>query len=253
MLRIVIIDKTQEAISRLEKQVHAVFSDIRVIANTTNCGEGLRQIEDFHPDLVFLNITMMPEAYFVVLLRLQCPPYKLIYTAPDERFALRALKHNVYDYLLTPVTIADLQTLKQRLESDWRRERSLLFSGGQLTLRRLAIHTGPNEVLYEHSENILHLQADSNYTRIKLTDQRVFVVSKTLKYFEGLLCPAHVMFMRVHQSHIVNLHHIARFIRDEPGIIIMKDACAIPISQARRSAFMQWLNTGREVVEKRRK
>lgn len=248
MLRILIIDNTPEAIFRLEQQALAVLRDARVIAHTTRCEEGLRQIEDYRPDLVFLNITMMPEAYFMVLHNLQCPPYKLVYTAPDKSYALKALKNRAYDYLVMPLIAEDMEALGQRLQAEKIRGQCSLTSGGPASLRRLAIHTSANEVLFEHSDNIIHLQAESNYTRIRLADKRVFLVSKTLKYFEGLLCPSDTLFMRVHQSHIVNLHHIARYIRDEPGTIIMDDACMIPVSQARRNVFMNWLNAGRKVV-----
>lgn len=99
MLRVIIIDINSGEIQRLAVAVAAAMPESRLIASTTNCKEGLRFIEDYRPDLVFLNITMMEDAYFVVLKHLSWSGYFLVYIAPDERHALKALRNNAFDYI----------------------------------------------------------------------------------------------------------------------------------------------------------
>lgn len=241
MLRVIIIDITHDEIQHLAACVAAAMPDTRLIAHTTDCKEGLRQIEDYRPDLVFLNITMMQEDYFVVLKHICWSGYFLVYTAPDSGYALKALRNNAFDYIINA---------EQELPAVWSRickKQDATFNAdgpfSQEEIKRLAIPASAEEVLYERSENVLRLEAESNYTQIRLADKRTFLVSKTLKYYEGILCSRGFSFMRVHQSYIINLHYVSRFIREEQGLIIMKDNATVPLSKTKRNDFMRWLGT----------
>jgi two-component system, LytTR family, response regulator len=55
-------------------------------------------------------------------------------------------------------------------------------------------------------EDIICLQANSNYTRLFLTGQRNIFSAKTLKEYESLL--PQTDFYRVHSSYLINTSHI---------------------------------------------
>lgn len=241
MLRIIIIDIIPEEIQHLARCLDIAMPGARVIAQTTDYKEGLRQIEDYRPDLVFLNISGMREEYFAILQLVSGFNYFLVYTAPDERYALKALRNQAFDYFVKPVTPEAIHALALRIAA---KQEELLRQQVRLTreqLRRIAIQASAEEIIYEPSENILRLEAESNYTQIRLADKRSFLVSKTLKHFETLLCVRGFSFMRVHHSFIINLHHVSRFVKEEQGIIIMKDDAAVPLSKTKRNDFMTWL------------
>jgi two-component system LytT family response regulator len=86
----------------------------------------------------------------------------------------------------------------------------------------------------------MRLEADSNYTRIYLLDSQVSVTAKTLKEYEKLLCNEKERFMRVHQSHIINLEHASRYLKEE-NLIIMKDESRVPLAKSKRLEFLKWL------------
>ena len=58
---------------------------------------------------------------------------------------------------------------------------------------------------------IIHLEAYKNYTSVFLKNQGTFVVSKTIKEFESILDPN--IYIRVHQSHIVNWQEVSTYQR----------------------------------------
>ena len=238
MFRISIIDITGSEIAELEQALRTVLANVRVIARSMDCRTGISQIEDYHPDLVFLNITMMGEADFELLKQTEFQNFLLVYTAPDSRHSLKALKNKAFDYLLKPVFPADIAAVFGRIRK--KQQPDELTRQPELQ-RKLPIHANKEFVIYEPTSNILRLEADSNYTQIMLEDKRKFLVSKTLKHYEMLLCTNGFSFMRVHHSYIINLNYVVRFLKEEQGVIVMKDNFMVPLSKAKRNDFMRWL------------
>ncbi len=58
-----------------------------------------------------------------------------------------------------------------------------------------------------HTNDIICLQASSNYTKLFLKGNRKFIMAaKTLKYFQALLPAGN--FVRVHSSYLININHV---------------------------------------------
>lgn len=243
MLRVIIIDINPGEIQHLAASVSAALPDTRIIASTTNCKEGLRYIEDYRPDMVFLNITMMEEAFFVVLKHISWSGYFLVYTAPDARYAMKALRNNAFDYIVKPESESSLMELGARIDKSNQQLLRKVHYAAPGQLRKIPIHANKENVLYESTSNIVRLTADSNYTQIMLTDKRMFLVSKTLKFYETLLCAREQEFMRVHHSYIINLNYVSRYLKEEQGVIVMKDDFMVPLSKNKRHDFLAWLRT----------
>ncbi|NRA13623.1 MAG: LytTR family transcriptional regulator [Crocinitomicaceae bacterium] len=67
-------------------------------------------------------------------------------------------------------------------------------------------------VKYSNYDDVIWCQAKANYSTLYYTDKTKLVVSKSLKNMELILPEKH--FIRIHQSHIVNIGHVNRFIRN---------------------------------------
>lgn len=80
-------------------------------------------------------------------------------------------------------------------------------------------------------DEILRLEACSNYTNIYLTNNRRYLTSKVLKTFTPYL--ESKGFIRAHRTHLINPLHIAFINRD--GLIYMKDDTTIKISRRKKS------------------
>jgi len=62
------------------------------------------------------------------------------------------------------------------------------------------------------------------------------VICRTLKEIEELLGENH--FIRVHQSHLVNMNYIKQFIKGDGGYLLLNDNTEIPIARSKREFFM---------------
>ena len=88
-------------------------------------------------------------------------------------------------------------------------------------------------------DQIIRCEADRNYTSFFLLDNKKILVSKTLKEYEILLS-AH-NFLRVQQSHLINIKYIDCYDKKNGGAVVMKDGSEVPLSPAKRDVFFKRL------------
>jgi len=105
--------------------------------------------------------------------------------------------------------------------------------------RRLVLKTQESVHIVE-LDHIIRCEADRNYTSFYLTEGKKILVSKTLKDYETLLS-AH-NFLRVQQSHLINLDFVARYDKGNGGSVVMKDGSEVPLSPAKRDLFFKILD-----------
>ncbi len=84
-------------------------------------------------------------------------------------------------------------------------------------------------------KDIIRCEADRNYTSFYLHNKTKILVSKTLKEYDLMLSPFN--FLRVQQSHLINLDYVDRYDKGQGGAVIMKDGSQVPLSQSKREIF----------------
>ena len=77
----------------------------------------------------------------------------------------------------------------------------------------------------------------SNYTYFILKEGKKVLVNRTLGHYEGLL--SEQGFLRIHQSHIVNLKHVEGFLKIDGGKVQMIDQTQLPLSRNRKPSFLK--------------
>ena len=100
---------------------------------------------------------------------------------------------------------------------------------------RLAIPTADG-MEYLNPKDIIRIEADRSYSWFYLTGGRKILVSKHLKEFQELLSDRY--FFRSHNSHLINLKYVKKYIRKEGGYIEMTDGAMIPVSRNRKDLFL---------------
>ena len=90
-----------------------------------------------------------------------------------------------------------------------------------------------------HADEIIRLEASSNYTYIHFTNRKPLLIAKVLGEYETMLDP--LGFVRTHRSHLINKKHI-RFI-DVSGQVIMQDTSRAEISRRKRKEVMKELRS----------
>jgi len=106
-------------------------------------------------------------------------------------------------------------------------------------LKRIVLHTSENLHLVAIPD-IVRAEADSNYTRFILSDGSRIMVSRTIKEFDTLLSGSGMI--RVHQSHLVNITWVDRFVKRDGGYLLLKDKSKIPVSQNLKKQVIQAIN-----------
>ena len=86
-------------------------------------------------------------------------------------------------------------------------------------------------MIFVSTSDILYCAAESNYTAISLVGGKKVLVSKVLKDIDEALNGPD--FYRIHNSYLVNINHIKKFVRGEGGYVIMDDGTSIGISRSR--------------------
>ena len=102
--------------------------------------------------------------------------------------------------------------------------------------QRIALTTGDG-MIFVPTQDIIYCQAESNYTSVVLTGGRKILVSKVLKDIDEALSGPD--FFRVHNSWLINLNQIAKFVRGDGGYVVMQDGATVSISRSRRQEFME--------------
>ena len=88
--------------------------------------------------------------------------------------------------------------------------------------------------------DIIQCESLGSYTKFYLMNGQKIVVSKLLKDYEEILDNFH--FFRVHQSNIINLEHIKRYVKGDGGQIWMVDNAEIEVSRRRKEDFSALLS-----------
>jgi two-component system LytT family response regulator len=91
-------------------------------------------------------------------------------------------------------------------------------------------------LFFFNAEEIVRLEAQSNYTNIYFTNKKKMLTSKVLKEFAAVLEP--MGFVRTHRTHLVNRQHIA-FVGNSN--IVMKDESVAEISRRMKGGVMKAL------------
>lgn len=86
-------------------------------------------------------------------------------------------------------------------------------------------------------EEIVRLQASSNYTYMHFINRKPLLVSRVLADYEELLSA--FGFVRTHRSHLVNKSHVMYI--DRSGCIIMQDDSRAEISRRKKKQVLKEL------------
>jgi DNA-binding NarL/FixJ family response regulator len=116
-IRTIIIDDERYACERLRKLL-VPYSQIRITDYFTDSKSGLKNIFENKPDLVFLDVELENGVSAFDLIEqfdhLAKKPHIILVTA-HPHYSIRAIKHEVFDYLLKPVDIDELENTIDRL------------------------------------------------------------------------------------------------------------------------------------------
>ncbi len=247
MLTCLIIDDEQPCVETLEIMLKKKFhSQVNVLSTTTQPKEAAELIHTHQPDLIFLDVEM-PHITGIELLRsLENINFQVIFTTAHQQYALEAIKLNAIDYLLKPISLDELSvainkciTRKQQHGSDLVNAFLQQIKPGNLSVKRISIPSNDTTQFVPINE-IIRIESQSNYSVIYFTSRPKLLVAKTLKEFEDQLLPFD--FLRVHNSHLINMEHVIGYKNVDGGYVIMNGNEVIEISRRKKQEVLQRLH-----------
>jgi len=223
--------------------------EFRIAGIASTVDEAKKMLQVSMPELVFLDVLLPPQTSFDLLNSLSSIPFSIIFTTSFEEYAVKAFRLSAVDYLLKPVSSEDLQSAlvkfkeKKKAADTSAHIRLLLdnLEGKREIPTKVALPTLTGFIFVPVKE-IIRCASDNTYTTFFLVDKRKIVVSKTLKECEQLL--SDYKFVRVHNSHVINIDYVSEYIRGEGGIAKMSDGSQVDVSRRRKEEFLRHLRKG---------
>lgn len=247
MTRTVLIDDETHCLDDLELLLSRYNGSITIVGKARSVDEGIALVREKNPDLVFLDIQIGDKTGFDFLEAMAPLNFEVIFTTAHDQYAVQAFRFSALDYLLKPIDKEDLNEALGKLQAkstvnylEQKMEVLMHNLKGLDSVRKITVPTSDGYEFLEVSE-IVRCRSDVNYTEIYLKDGKKLTVAKTLKYFEELLAPEN--FFRVHNSHLINLKEVKRYIKGKGGYVTLNDDSIIEVSTRRKEEFLNQLKS----------
>jgi two-component system LytT family response regulator len=245
-LKAILIDDELPSLENLQQKLEEFCPDIKVIARTQKPEEAIHLIEFHQPDVIFLDIEMPRMNGFKMLEEIKEKDFDIIFITAYNHYAIDAIRISAFDYLVKPVAVKDLQNSVNRLINSHRKlvpeKLDVLrqnLSNSRSQNDKITIVTNEGVDCYEISQ-ILRIESSSNYSKIHFKDGKILLVTKLLKDFEEILVP--YRFYRIHNSHLINLSYIKKYLRGDGGQVIMQNEEVIDVARRKKEEFLKLIS-----------
>jgi two-component system LytT family response regulator len=244
MLKAILIDDERSSLNSLKEKILNNCPDVNILAVCDDPVKGIEAIETLQPDLVFLDIEMPVINGFTLLQQLTYKSFELIFVTAYDHYAIKAIRYSALDYLVKPVEIEDLKNAvtaaaTKRKAANPNVQLELLLENmvtGKMKFKRIAIPTTIG-LQFIKVDDVVYLEASVNYTKFYLINNEKYTVSKTLKEFEDML-PQDI-FLRIHNSFIINKNYVDKYIRGEGGEVVLSNGVTLGVSKRKKSEFLK--------------
>lgn len=227
-LSALIVDDEESARRLMAKLLEETlnFSDIRL---ATSADSALNELNNFDPDLIFLDIKM-PGKYgieFVNELKIVDGRPGVVFVTAHDQYAIQAIKIQAFDYLLKPV---NRKELKECIEKFIGKHEVLLPHPVASTepprkISRIKVNTRTSTVFINPS-TILYCKAEGNYTTI-CTGEKEYLCSLNLGKLQDQLPDG--VFIRIGRSLIINFEFITLLDRKKSTITLVRDNDSVTV------------------------
>lgn len=249
-----IVDDEKLSRDALMRQL-SEFKDIQVIGVATNAEQAIAGIQNLHPDVVFMDISMPQIDGFTLLQQLPERPY-VVFTTAHANFALEAIRADAVDYLLKPIASEDIVRALERL-----RKRMLIQEKSPVVAHNLQMQSQSGSesmplfrkkfLLREGNryhpivvEDVAYFFAEEKNVFIQLHDGRRFVWDESLEKLGEQLDPH--LFYRVNRQLVIahtSIQSVQVWTKGKLKLELKpKFHRDTSVSAEKASAFKAWLN-----------
>lgn len=238
-LRAILVDDEKHSLETTAILIRKFCPDVEIVAELNAPIEAVQIINQEEPDLLFMDISMPQMNGFELINVLTYKDADVIFTTAYDEYALEGFKQGAVHYLVKPIEAEDLVEAVQRVKKKRMDSKQSTIPLAQMGLKPKIPISSLNGVELVEVEQIIRCESDGNYTTIVLANRKI-TVSKTLKEIEKQLVDF-PYFFRLHNSHLVNLNHVTRYIRGEGGSVILSNTEEIGVSRSKKMDLLEVL------------
>jgi len=245
-IKVILVEDEKKSLLTLSKLLETYCPEVQIIGTACDVAEGVDIIPKLHPDLVFLDIAMPDGDAFDLLNQLPHVDFEIVFITAYNDYALKAFDFSALHYLLKPVSHAELIESVKRFEKNHHDSRmteriQILNQSLNSNFVKISLPTNDGLIILE-IDNIIRIEADSNYCQFFLNNGKSVVVSRTLNHFEKVL--SELNFFRVHNTHMINLKYVTKYQKGRGGLVVLTDGSSVGVSATRKKDFLAKLNMG---------
>lgn len=251
-MKTVIVEDEFHCKEGLKNLIEEFCEGLVICGEATSVDEAISVIQYHQPDLVFMDIEIIDGTGFDVILGLANPDFHLIFTTAFDHYAIRAIRFNALDYLLKPIDLDELRDAVEKAKS-WNDQKNR-NKNLEYLITNLKAEQNENPVItlstsnsfeYVRVSQIIRCEAQGAYTKFFIKRRQPILVSRILKEFEGLLNEHG--FFRVHQSHLVNLKEVEKYIKTDGGYVLLNDQTKLGVARSKRENFFEAMKKHRGI------
>ncbi len=242
MIKAIIVEDESYIRDKIKTNLSKYFdNDIEVVGGVESVDQAIREIEEKKPDLLFLDIHLTDGTSFDLLTKIKDKSFDVIFVTAFDEHAIKAIKVGALDYILKPIDDIEFKEAVARAVENSNKGRHIeklleisneYFQGAQK--KRVILKT--LESVYAICEDdILYCKSEGNYTTFYTQQSKKIMVSKPLKKALELL--SENVFIRCHQSYIVNKKHVLSY--NKQGVLIVDSEIKIPVSSRRKEYVIE--------------
>lgn len=248
MIKVAVIENENQVYVDLNQIFVENYQDIQIIGYAKTKQEGIELITSTKPDLVFFNINLMFDNIPDFKWQKEFADYKIVFLADDNNQAIMAIKWSCFDYIVKPINSTEIINSIEKYRSQ---------SGVNNITQNKKVHlhrnifesSKPQKIIIPTSDqfylvnpiDIVRLEAGKIHTIVYFSSGKVVLAMKNLKNYEQQLI--NYGFVRLHNSHLVNMVYIKSFVKGIEPKIMLIDGTIIPVSRRRKSVLFDSLGS----------
>jgi len=197
-----IVDDEPDA-CRLLQNLLSEYTAIRVQRTFTSGLKALDAVTLKMPDVIFLDIDM-PEITgmeFLKQIHTIRPSAKVVFVSAYPEYALEAIQNSAFDFIVKPIAKANLRRVVHKIIAS----KKNLPQPGSGNHHHLLLKTTEGHH-YIKDDDVLFLEAESNYTKIFLKNKETLLSGINLGRLSQKLPKE--SFVRISRKHIINKNYL---------------------------------------------
>lgn len=210
-IKTIIVDDEVPA-RKIIREYLQIHPEIEIMADCRNAHEALQAVENYQPDLIFLDI-QMPEINGFEFLEMLDERPQIIFCTAYDKYAIQAFEVNAVDYLLKPFDQERFDMALEKVKQNLLRSRQngdsteqlLRHLNQQQTYQDRFLIKQSGRIIIISSHEIIFFEAMEDYVNIHTTKE-AYLIQQSLANLEKRLNPQ--QFIRVHRSSIVNIDYV---------------------------------------------